>query len=769
MELSSLKPLTYSQILNNVDQLKGANVKSKYNFLNLKQLVQRFKLDSSFISKSYYQSIPEYTFNDPPKGPIPLFFECIQCEQIGPDYHLNECVKPFESSLYLTEEGEEKFKKVAGTSYKLIVKKRGQKKIVSTSVKNQRFSDNVEIVYQNANKTNCIIKIGKNGVINIISASFDEPSFISSLFKKINETGALNESEYASSIFKYDPSISYTYLMLVQFNLYPKDQTSLYINLKTIDLNLWHTPLFKQKKGSQTFFVIAGEKYQVQNYRYNSGEIKSRSNKATNPFIQFDLIIESIFKVGILIYKKGAVQLRLSYLDKSFLEKSKNPLTLEILKKVYKFLKQLFEILIENASETNYPVIVSETQPERKGILNMVDGGQPKVCQNRKGRELRPEPYSFYGTCPMKGYYVRPEGKKRPDGLYEPCCYKIKDSGKDSKKYIEDLYRHGYKEVEDPDKLSAVFIPGTKTVQSRRFNGLEDLTQDQLLDFMEEHGYIGKKSPFAKSQVKNTFQFEKLTYIDVLPKFVDLMVSIPNGCIRTFLQFDKTGKGFFVNTDYQTAVTDLFITKLNGTTLDGFLDENDEIFYPFDILSFNNQDITKQPFKRRFDTLMYCLELVDQPSSITFSTNFEDSIENLTEPDSFIIFIPKTSVYTPGEINKTVKIYTRVIEDYYLTLNVVPLKSNRWKVMYNSKEIPEMLLPQRQKVKDPQTSIEIPVAFVTKNKLENGEIVLFQVNTNSNGLINNNKPLIPIQKVGSHINDYSDIINVLQHIKSFTL
>ena len=135
---------------------------------------------------------------------------------------------------------------------------------------------------------------------------------------------------------------------------------------------------------------------------------------------------------------------------------------------------------------------------------------------------------------------------------------------------------------------------------------------------------------------------------------------------------------------------------------------------------------------------------------------------------SFIIFIPKTSFYTPGEINKTVKIYTRVIENFYLTLNVVALKSNRWKIMYNSKEIPEMLLPQRQKVKDTQISIEIPVSFVTKNKLENGEIVLFQVNTNSNGLINNNKPLIPIQKVGSHVNEYSDVINILQHIKSFT-
>jgi hypothetical protein len=247
------------------------------------------------------------------------------------------------------------------------------------------------------------------------------------------------------------------------------------------------------------------------------------------------------------------------------------------------------------------------------------------------------------------------------------------------------------------------------------------------------------------------------------------MVSMPNGCIRAFLQFDETGKGIFVNQTQETADTDLVVAQLSGTILDGFFDEESEIFYPFDITSFKSQDITKQPFKKRFDALMYTLEILNQTfSNITFSTNFDDSIENLTEPDSFIIFIPKTSVYTPGEINKTVKIYTRVIENFYLTLNVTPLKSNRWKIRYGTKEIPEMLLPQRQKVKDTQTSIEIPVAFVTKNKLENGEIVLFQVNTNSNGLINNNKPLIPIQKASDHINDYSDIVNILQHIKSFT-
>jgi hypothetical protein len=213
--ISSLKLLTYSELLNNIDQSRENNKKSQFNFLNLKTLVERFRLDSSFVSKSYYQNIPEYAYNDPPKGPIPEHFECIHCEQQGPNYHLKDCLKPFESSLYLTQSGESRYKRPVGTSYKLIVKKRGQKKVVSTSVKNQRFSDNVEILYQNDNETHTIIRIGKNGVVNIISANYtDSRDLVTNLFKKINETGALNRDNYGNPTFKIDKSISYVYLIL---------------------------------------------------------------------------------------------------------------------------------------------------------------------------------------------------------------------------------------------------------------------------------------------------------------------------------------------------------------------------------------------------------------------------------------------------------------------------------------------------------------------------------------------------------------------------
>jgi len=775
-KITPLKPLTYSRLLNNIDQQKEKNEKSKYNFLNLKKLVENFKLDieinsegiiiktpnlPAFISKSYYQSKPEYAFNDPPKGPIPLFFECIHCEQQGPHFHLKTCIKPFESSMYLSEAGEEKYKKSAGTSYKLIIKKRGQKKIISTSVKNQRFSDNVELVYENENETHTIVKIGKNGVINIISANFENKSIESDLLKKINQSGSLNESEYHDNVFKIDKSISYTYVILAQFNLYPKDNISLFINLEALNLNLWETPLFKQKMNGHIFFVISPKRYQVQNYRYNSGNIISKSNKQTNPFIQFDLI-NGVFKIGILIYKKGAVQIRLSYLDKNFDEKVGHPLILSTLEEAYTFLKKLFEILIQDSSETNYPIIVSEVVPEKKGILNMVDGKQPLVCHNRKGYELRPDPYSFYGKCPMNNYYVRPEGKKRPDGLFEPCCYKIKDSGKDSKKAIDERYYSGYKDIQNPDKLSAVFIPGTKTIESRRFDGLNDLTKKQLLDFMEEYGYIGKKNPFILKN-KFKFKFERFSYYNSsFPINNSLMVAIPNETIRVILSFEENGN-LFINTLEQSSESGLpKIPNLEGTVMDGYLDTDENIFYPFDVIYFKGEDISKQIYKKRFDILMYCIEIINaSPGSLTISTNFDDSLENIiNEENTFILFIPLNSIYNKqGEINKNVKIWTSINLEKTITLNVHPFKGNKWKIDFEGKGIPEILLPQKE------SSIEIPVIFTNKNNVTSGDIILFKINMNANGLINNNKPLIPIEKVSHHINDYIDIINILEFKK----
>ena len=82
---------------------------------------------------------------------------------------------------------------------------------------------------------------------------------------------------------------------------------------------------------------------------------------------------------------------------------------------------------------------------------------------------------------------------------------------------------------------------------------------------------------------------------------------------------------------------------------------------------------------------------------------------------------------------------------------------NRWEVKIDSKNIPLNLLP-------PQ--IELPVKFVTKNDITSGDLVLFEINLNVNGAINSTKPLIGIQKLDEKINDYFDVINILQSIQT---
>ena len=147
IKISDLKPLTYGMIINNIDMLKKINKKSSFTYLNLENLVSKFKLNGSFISKSYYQTDPEFAYNDPPKGPIPNGFECLYCHQEGPSYHLQSCIQPFDDLLVLAESGIALYPEhIVGESYIDIILKRGQKKIVSSSIRSGKFTNNVVLI-----------------------------------------------------------------------------------------------------------------------------------------------------------------------------------------------------------------------------------------------------------------------------------------------------------------------------------------------------------------------------------------------------------------------------------------------------------------------------------------------------------------------------------------------------------------------------------------------------------------------------------------------
>jgi hypothetical protein len=225
-----------------------------------------------------------------------------------------------------------------------------------------------------------------------------------------------------------------------------------------------------------------------------------------------------------MIYKRGAVQLRASYLD----DDKSTDLKYSLLQRVYSFLSRLLSQVITYSHEANYEIIIQENKPVKKlKIPNMVDGMQPKMCHNRPGTapgsgDYRPVPYSFYGVCPMEGYYVK--GIKRSDGKYEPCCRKLK-TDPNSPDYIgryKDILLNGY-----PDSLaqkynetitpgdSAVYVPGTKIIEPRSFPGLNNMELSDLKGCLENSGYLRDSTVFEKGyKARWTYEVFEIKSVD---------------------------------------------------------------------------------------------------------------------------------------------------------------------------------------------------------------------------------------------------------------
>jgi hypothetical protein len=155
---------------------------SKETVFDLQKLVSEFKVDATFdgtnvivknvpafISKSFYQiqnldkpDKLDFSYNFPPKGPIEPDFVCPYCGMSGPSFHTENCRRPFNESLIL-EKVSSRFPGAAeGSRYEMIVKKSGQKKIVSKRARSQTFPDLVELVYENENKQQIKLTIKMN-------------------------------------------------------------------------------------------------------------------------------------------------------------------------------------------------------------------------------------------------------------------------------------------------------------------------------------------------------------------------------------------------------------------------------------------------------------------------------------------------------------------------------------------------------------------------------------------------------------------------------
>jgi hypothetical protein len=829
MEISPLKPITYSMLINDIDRGSSKKDKSSFDYIDREKLVNNFNLDLTFeppdwapygnlpgfVEKSYYQSSPEIGYCYPPKGPIEKYFVCTYCKKRGPDFHTVNCKRPLESSLVLTQEGTEKYPgRKVGTNFVLIIKKPGQKKVISESLKSELFYDSVQLIYKYADQKKCTIRISRNGTINIISARATDDTLPSLIVKKINETGCLTK-DFPVPKYVILPNLTNKYLILAQFDLYP-EKLMYHIDLNQINEKLWLSPRFKKDYlGNEVFMLDTPDNnYVIEEYVFNPGNIMSRSNKPTPSILKFRMTTSEHpdIKISVVMYTRGAVQMRASHVKGA----SKVPLTNEYLVRAYNFIKEILKRIITDSQSSKFPIIVKEVLSARQlgEFSNLIEGNVPKACHDRENRKVRPFPFSFYGQCPEPGDFVAPRGIRRKDGKYEPCCYSFKKTGKDAKTRYYNMLVNGYPDAEafslygelipDPDTETAVYYPGTLTQESRRFKGLKDFSKETLLKCMENTGYIEAANVFSGRYSDSNYEtFKKqvlegyskltgtsqminqssspLTYTNfkTFTKRSYIVTPIPSESINVLLYFDPQGKSFFINLNGDVSESGLpDIPLLQRNLLEGHLypfKEPNFIFYPFDIIYYNGVDLTNKDYYTgngddRFSGLMNSVQIMNNSGGVlNIETPFDLDIINgskyyiNTMDISGLLFIPYTSKYLKQKTNKELLVWlsTTKTSNLQISLSVQKIGKNIWKVTSDGQDISPVLLPQTG------GGIEISIKWAEDNQLKDNDIVLFKIMLNSKThRINVGKPLYPLEKIDFKINDYSDVISILQSVQT---
>jgi hypothetical protein len=312
-----------------------------------------------------------------------------------------------------------------------------------------------------------------------------------------------------------------------------------------------------------------------------------------------------------------------------------------------------------------------------------------------------------------------------------------------------------------------VYIPGTKIVESRSFPGLMNMDKKELVEYMENSGYI-KESPLRFSKKERLVEFKKiktLVDMDIFTKHIYIVTPINTSMLRVKLYIDTTGYVYFINILHDIAEVPgtLFIPELAGTEIEGYLDPFTVTFYPYDISKYKGNEVlydyyTDSPNQRwgYVQNAASILQLKGLHTEMNFDLNcVQGSQYYLTNPMySGLLFIP-----TQGN---EMRIWNDSFHDSNITvgLEAQRIHENRWKITVNGKTLPTTLVQQ-----GPNNDVEIPASF-TKGK---GDvlIILFRINIKQTDFkIENRKPFIPLEILDSQINEYTEVVHILESIKN---
>ena len=156
---------------------------------------------------------------------------------------------------------------------------------------------------------------------------------------------------------------------------------------------------------------------------------------------------------SIQIYKKGSVQINISYYNRTQTTKLSEKVIEPVIYSIYEILQ---ELIIQRTKSKVKPLSPSQQrQSSASSKYSTVSGltlptreeSSSSVCRGSKPNipSPQPQPYSFKGKCPLPGQVIFPlEGVKGKDGKFYPCCGKLTKTGIKSEKKYRDLLLNGF-------------------------------------------------------------------------------------------------------------------------------------------------------------------------------------------------------------------------------------------------------------------------------------------------------------------------------------
>jgi len=738
-------------------------------------------------------SNPQLYINDIPQIPN---------SEISNIYHSTECFQPNNNSLVISEYGASTVFKDKPVGYPYIPVKTGKTAGVKQKSKTMTY---LSIKYKyTEQKKPCEIRFFNNGTYTIISAPWelvDNKNFEKEFLTRVKKSLETQGIKYVVNENTTQVNGIGTWFDTIKSD---KENKNLILN-KIIEQipneitikNRWKILSSTLKK------TIKGDATTI-----SAGSILFKMEDLQNPIvnISFNLLEKGSVNLNFALNKSIKEQLEKEIIQG--INVSKNQKNLKLLDKNY---VTVFVSQIQPFFEELYkqPSIIQEISS--KNLLNLRDEfiGKPSECRGTPPNDKRPKPYySFYGTCPGIGqgglrHAPMPWGIKTDaskGGWYVPCCSSLTKSGKFSEKVYKEFLKWGFPQIDEnnreipfngellstkyevgqPDTMGAVYINGTKTIESRRFKGLMHLNENKLLNCIQQSGkmdeFIKWKESTSGIQPTTTLtpdmqnltnKLKKLTDAEIVPFYFTNILSklsfkkmnvdpyivygIPQNSKTATLFIDENGFLHVYNGVKTISSSVNSSVNYKNSIFFGTFNGRKKTLYIVDVMFFKGKDVSENIYydvnksiKSRLSMIFsFMFENQDTPE-IKIDRDVQKWDFNLIEGTNNFLTKQNSMGILFINIIKPLKTNTINIDNYVWYKNFNPNEiyvtaelnwnEQKWQLYWNNNVLTNKIVPNIE-------SYTLPNKYTTNLDTKNSYDLVFKLN-----IINNQwqyKPIIP--------------------------